>query len=163
MPFENAANKTKHSYELPKGVAQQFVDLNKNSCFFLSITNLTLVFTFLRNVCFIILTPPLWSKQKNLLLALFCRCFRDLTYQTISILTYFNTSFTASLFFKYDSQSEMNFIGTIKAGVYIQHLLKDLYCPVEQNQIHNFFRYKLSFQVVPDGLGVLLKPFFVTD
>lgn len=62
MPFENAANKTKHSYELPKGVAQQSVDLNKNSCFFLSITNLTLVFTFLRNVCFIILTPPLWSK-----------------------------------------------------------------------------------------------------
>ena len=57
----------------------------------------------------------------------------------------------------------MNFIGTIKAGVYIQHLLKDLYCPVEQNQIHNFFSYKLSFQVVPDGLGVLLKPFFVTD
>lgn len=57
----------------------------------------------------------------------------------------------------------MNFIGTIKAGVYIQHLLKDLYCPVEQNQIHDFFRYKLSFQVVPDGLGVLLKPFFVTD
>ncbi|RMX42798.1 hypothetical protein pdam_00021843, partial [Pocillopora damicornis] len=40
----------------------------------------------------------------------------------------------ASLFFKYDSQSEMNFIGTIKAGVYIQHLLKDLYCPVEKNQ-----------------------------
>lgn len=54
----------------------------------------------------------------------------------------------------------MNFIGTIKAGVYIQHLLKDLYCPVEQNQIHDFFRYKLSFQVVQDGLGVFFEALF---
>lgn len=44
--------------------------------------------------------------------------------------TYFYTSLTAALCFEYDSQPEMNFIGTIKAGINVKNLLKYLYCPV---------------------------------